>query len=880
MEDIPIDPALLEEEAQQAEYDLEDAEGEAVDEDMELIQVVPTPCDEYPPAHEAYYVSSLDHQLHQPQPVMYLPTKNPRASSSRLTVSAGDVESISNVSSSAKPARPRKRSRPSKSQTATLNGGENGRGKGKGKAVQRDTICSFCAGTDQRNRLNKSPWYCPICLSPRRSISHSKSHPASTSRTVHSQPTPRMGNGKGLVPRSEPAGRRRGRPSIDAFGDDVFDDHIPKLKLRARGKGKEREQFRAGSESPPVIKVRLRVLSGGGRQTIEPETEEERIPYGGVITGDDADMSKTTITEKDKEAFDKSRTAAETKLGGPPVPMWDPTASFAGSPAATPRAMGTPPPGRSTPTPAVMNGSAYRPLRDRLLLQTMSLSGPADSYPFPMTPGPSTQLHHPNTTSTSEKVKTIRFGTFDIDTWYAAPYPEEYASVPDGRLWLCEFCLKYMKSGFVAGRHRMKCKARHPPGDEIYRDGSVSVFEVDGRKNKIYCQNLCLLAKMFLDHKTLYYDVEPFLFYVMTEVDDIGARFVGYFSKEKRSPVNNVSCIMTLPVRQRKGWGQLLIDFSYLLTKKEGRVGSPEKPLSGLGALSYKSYWTLAVFQVLQQARDDVTMDEISAKTAMTLEDVYSVLKDQNMISILDVPAYASAFNKMRSKARGRGSRGSMQRRRQESEPEEPAKVELPTKYQLVVDREYIDTYLAKFEAKEYLKLKPDRLKYTPFLVTRDPLKPPPATIAMATTEIANGNGDDNNNGNVNVNGNGNGNGTSDSTSSREVVSTPLEMEHGRTPEKIVNGEDDETLALVATLAHSPQRSLRKRPSPEIVNSGGRNTRSKMSEEEGWKIRSESHGQEVVDDAAPINGGVVLEDDMEYGEEDAEGEDEEEYSAV
>lgn len=67
---------------------------------------------------------------------------------------------------------------------------------------------------------------------------------------------------------------------------------------------------------------------------------------------------------------------------------------------------------------------------------------------------------------------------------------------------------------------------------------------------------------MFLDHKTLYYDVEPFLFYVMTEVDDLGARFVGYFSKEKRSPVNNVSCIMTLPVRQRKGWGQLLIDFS------------------------------------------------------------------------------------------------------------------------------------------------------------------------------------------------------------------------------------------------------------------------------------------------------------------------------
>lgn len=68
---------------------------------------------------------------------------------------------------------------------------------------------------------------------------------------------------------------------------------------------------------------------------------------------------------------------------------------------------------------------------------------------------------------------------------------------------------------------------------------------------------------MFLDHKSLFYDVEPFLFYVMTEIDESGARFVGYFSKEKRSPKDfNVSCIMTLPVRQRRGWGNLLIDFS------------------------------------------------------------------------------------------------------------------------------------------------------------------------------------------------------------------------------------------------------------------------------------------------------------------------------
>lgn len=81
---------------------------------------------------------------------------------------------------------------------------------------------------------------------------------------------------------------------------------------------------------------------------------------------------------------------------------------------------------------------------------------------------------------------------------------------------------------------------RHPPGDEIYRETAeggqgcgVSVYEVDGKTNKVYCQNLCLLSKLFLDHKTLYYDVDPFLFYVLCEVDDGGAHIVGYFSKEK-----------------------------------------------------------------------------------------------------------------------------------------------------------------------------------------------------------------------------------------------------------------------------------------------------------------------------------------------------------
>lgn len=30
-----------------------------------------------------------------------------------------------------------------------------------------------------------------------------------------------------------------------------------------------------------------------------------------------------------------------------------------------------------------------------------------------------------------------------------------------------------------------KCVWKHPPGDEVYRKGAISVFEVDGKKNKV-----------------------------------------------------------------------------------------------------------------------------------------------------------------------------------------------------------------------------------------------------------------------------------------------------------------------------------------------------------------------------------------------------------
>jgi histone acetyltransferase SAS3 len=321
------------------------------------------------------------------------------------------------------------------------------------------------------------------------------------------------------------------------------------------------------------------------------------------------------------------------------------------------------------------------------------------------------------------KIKYIHFGGWEIETLHAAPYPEEYNRNPI--LCICEFCLKYMSSSYVAFRHKLKCPHKHPPGDEIYRDNiidadgnkkSISFFEVDGRRSPLYCQNLCLLAKLFLGSKTLYYDVEPFLFYVMTENDEFGCHFVGYFSKEKRdwtppldprasieigadpmingaqaqaganavdAPGNNVSCILVFPVHQRHGFGRTLIEFSYLLTRVEGRTGSPEKPLSDLGLVSYRSYWRGVMCRLLLGYKEaprgsyDISFVSIARATGMTIDDVVSSL--EALRAIIKDP--------------------------------------VTNKYALRCDWAYMAEYLDKHDKKRHIKIDPAKLIWTPYVM-------------------------------------------------------------------------------------------------------------------------------------------------------------------
>ncbi|KAI2780983.1 hypothetical protein F4815DRAFT_109536 [Daldinia loculata] len=354
----------------------------------------------------------------------------------------------------------------------------------------------------------------------------------------------------------------------------------------------------------------------------EPD-ELKGKPYGGILSEEQADTTKTLPTKDDRRRFDEAKQKAEEEWRNRLL---------------------------------AMQAEAEVPVK-----KSRKASGPAS------------------------QIECIEFGGWEIDTWYAAPYPEEYSR--NRVLYICEFCLKYMNSDYVAWRHKLKCAAKHPPGDEIYRHGSVSFFEVDGRKNPVYCQNLCLLAKLFLGSKTLYYDVEPFLFYVLCEYDDLGYHFVGYFSKEKRaSSQNNVSCILTLPIHQRKGYGHLLIDFSYLLTKVEEKTGSPEKPLSDMGLVSYRNYWRLVMCKYLiehmpenKSQRKGLSIRQISDDTGMTPDDVISALEALRFL-VRDPVTQVYAFR---------------------------------------IDISYCHKEVAKWEAKNYVKLIPKNLTWMPYVMGR-----------------------------------------------------------------------------------------------------------------------------------------------------------------
>lgn len=238
-------------------------------------------------------------------------------------------------------------------------------------------------------------------------------------------------------------------------------------------------------------------------------------------------------------------------------------------------------------------------------------------------------------TTRVKNIERIIMGLWEVESWYYSPFPDQYSGLDT--LYVCEYCLTYMKSSQRYKEHRATCPHRTPPGLEIYHEDDLRVYELDGKEHRAYCQKLCLLAKLFLDHKTLYYDVTPFLFYVVARVDSEGAHIVGYFSKEKHSELGyNLACILTFPQYQKSGYGKFIISLSYEITKREGKTGSPEKPLSDLGKVSYRSYWTYVILTTLASIdlnnSHNISIDSIAEQTGIRNEDLLSTLQSLGMI--------------------------------------------------------------------------------------------------------------------------------------------------------------------------------------------------------------------------------------------------------
>ncbi|RDA90556.1 hypothetical protein CP533_5677 [Ophiocordyceps camponoti-saundersi (nom. inval.)] len=244
------------------------------------------------------------------------------------------------------------------------------------------------------------------------------------------------------------------------------------------------------------------------------------------------------------------------------------------------------------------------------------------------------------------------------------------------RLYVCPCCFKYARELVAWRGHVRLCeRRRHVPGSKIYvhprtrrrreegkdsvvkrrraescadqlarSEGEWSIWEVDGDKDG----NLSLFAKLFLDNKSVFFDVSGFNYFLLVYTpppqSPTGAeagpppQVTGFFSKEKLSwDSNNLACILIFPPWQRKGLGSLLMGASYEISRREGVIGGPEKPISDLGRKGYRRYWASEIARWLLAVDVGsggvvITMEDVSRATWIAAEDCLVVLREMGVV--------------------------------------------------------------------------------------------------------------------------------------------------------------------------------------------------------------------------------------------------------
>ncbi|CAJ1010122.1 putative MOZ/SAS family [Leishmania naiffi] len=218
---------------------------------------------------------------------------------------------------------------------------------------------------------------------------------------------------------------------------------------------------------------------------------------------------------------------------------------------------------------------------------------------------------------------------------------------------LCPFSLRiystYAQMHYETRTYR--ADRLRPPGDEVYRDEmrGLFLFKINGSQHVTYCRHLFLIGKSFLENKLAGHDVHSYYFYVLClhhryfphYVSDPSAMyFAGFFTWEKHVSEYNLACIVTLPCfgrrtsRQRsvapqdgatatapsppqvlRHLGQFMIAVSYELAYRRKQIGTPEKPLSDLGAIAYQQFWRRAIVRWMKE-----TLNAIRRATAVDVD--------------------------------------------------------------------------------------------------------------------------------------------------------------------------------------------------------------------------------------------------------------------